>query len=839
MDHTTRDLFPALVIQLSREQSGTPSIQESNESLEAREAREYESPIPAGVVHPVASVHLTDGDNGPASPVPNQQIPSGSEYEASSSPPSPKSPRPIIRSHRITDQAPSTPVRPTRVRYFLGENSQKSLPAASPTGPSGNTASSVTTRNRQNTDTDSANAKGRPKNVTPITTPGLKIVVKKPYDATLDSRTDSKSANTKGRPKDVNPVTNTTTPRLKLVLKRPRKATPDSRTASDFTNANNPPNNATPNAPRRIRLVINKKPRQSIMGSNPPTVPLDPVSNEYPSSSANPGDQPSNIDSDQLKPTANTSVESSFVPGSHMDPPKSSTFSTSHRSSSEHDEASSSINPTSELPTTSASPRSRSSSGEAPFGYSGYRSPLRDYVFSTPPDPSTDPPRDPEPDPSMDHSTAPNMDPYQPYHPAVMSGITPFEDPNVLPSTFMYPDETPNNNWTTDPMGVYTPEEFERIIASEQEVLREMSDPHADPPHVYAWEEQQRMRSLAPDVLAAEMKAAIDEIEAANAGDESLQPGYWNSIGPPQPYPTEPDAPESSLTQHPPARLESDEPARTESSSAQDISPDPREMSEVPSQTLQSVEETYQASAVKHARHSSPKTKSSIPDLSTTASARTSISVQRRSTSSTVKTTSPPSTSTSTRRRSKNQPVTPAPASTSPRRSSRINKAELATPEAPITVSPRRLRSSDVNPSSSTKKFGKGNATPDSWETAPIADKMLSQMKETTTMSWVRITTAWNDNRAAEDDLMTWRALSKRWARIKEKIGVWPGFDHVLLDNLREFDSELDNDGFVQVAEFVSAELGWEIPAEVCQGRYEFLKSSGKLNLKGKGKARK
>ncbi|KAJ5501892.1 hypothetical protein N7463_004766 [Penicillium fimorum] len=573
------------------------------------------------------------------------------------------------------------------------------------------------------------------------------------------------------------------------------------------------------------------------MGSNPPTIPPNPVSNEYPSSPAKPSDQSSNIDSDQLKPTANTFVQSSFVPESNMDPPKPSTFSKSHGSPSDYDEASTSISPTSELPATSASPNAHSNSDEAPFGYSGYRFPLRDYVFSTPPDPSTNPPRDPDLDPSMD----PYMDPPQPYGSAVMSGIIPFEDLNALPSTFMYPGETSDNSkWANDPTGVYTPEEFERIIASEQEVLREMGDPHADTSHVFAWEEQRRMRRrLAPDVLAAEMKAAVDAIEAANAGDERLQPGYWNSIGPSQSYPTEADAPESSLTQHPPDRLESDEPAHTESPSAQATFPDHREMSEVPSQTPQSVEETFQASSVKLSRHSSPKTKSSTPDLSTTGSARTSVSVQCRSISSRVKTTSPSSTSTSTRRRSKNQPVTPAPASTPSRRSSRISlKAGLGTPEPRVTISPRRLRSADVNPSSSTKKIGKGNATPDSWETAHIADKMMSQLKETTTMSWVDIATTWNNNRPAQDDIMTWRALSKRWGRIKEKIGVWPGFDEVLLESLREFDSELDNGGFLQIADFVSAELGWEIPAAVCQGRYEFLKDSVELNLKGKGKAR-
>ncbi|KAJ5501891.1 hypothetical protein N7463_004765 [Penicillium fimorum] len=146
MDHTSRDLFPALVTQLSRETSGTPSIQESDDSLNARA---NESPTAAGFVDPAASVHLTIyRDNEAASSVPNPQIPSGSEYEASSSPSSPEAPRRNTRSRRITDQAPSTPVRPTQVRIFLGETSQEHLPAASPTVSSGNTPAFIITRNR-------------------------------------------------------------------------------------------------------------------------------------------------------------------------------------------------------------------------------------------------------------------------------------------------------------------------------------------------------------------------------------------------------------------------------------------------------------------------------------------------------------------------------------------------------------------------------------------------------------------------------------------------------------------------------------------------------------------
>ncbi|OQE36017.1 hypothetical protein PENCOP_c012G05812 [Penicillium coprophilum] len=672
--------------------------------------------------------------------------------------------------------------------------------------------------------------------------PELKLVVKKPHDASTDFRTDSNSANANKCPTD---VASTTTPRLRLVLRRPREATPDSSPGSDSTNENKHANSVTPIPTRRIKLIVNKRSRQSTLNSIPSTVPPDPVSNDYSSPSANPEEQPSNINSDQLNHTKKTSVEFSFAPGSNMDPPKPRTFSTSHGSSSDYDEASTSINPTSELPASSASSKSRSSSGEAPFGYSGYRSPLRDLVFSTPPDPSTNPPMDPELNSSMDASMDPYMDPYQPYDSGAMLGITSFEDPNVLPSAFMYSEEViGSGNWTTDPISVYTPEKFEHIIASEQELLREMADPHADPPHVAAWEDQRRVeRYINLNGLAADMKAVVKEMEAEHADDETLQPGYWNSIGPPKPYPTEPDAPDSSLPEHPPAHpptsFKFDEPAHTEFSSTQKAtSADLRESSEVSSQTLQSVE-AYPDSAVKRVRHSSPKTKSSTSEQSTTASARTSASVQRRSASSRVKNPTPSSTSTTTRRRSKEQPVTPVPTSTSSRRRSRTSmKPELGTPEPPVTVSPRRLRSSGVKPSSSTKKIGKGNATPDSWETAPVADKMMSQMKETKT-SWMEITTTWNNNRPAEDDIMTWRALSKRWGRIKEKIGTWPGFDEVFLNTLREFDSEPDDNGFLQIADLVTAELGWEVSATACKNRYKTLKESGGINFKGKGRARK
>lgn len=549
----------------------------------------------------------------------------------------------------------------------------------------------------------------------PVATSRSKLLVDEPReDSTPESDTTSDSTNESESSKDVTPVT---TSRLKLLVNEPRKeSTPESDSTSDSTSASESPKDATPIATTRLKLFYKPKSRQSTRDSIPSTVPSDPVSSEHLSSPTDTGNQSSN-----------------------MNPSTPSAESTSHESSSDYEE-STSINATSELPATSESPKPHSSSDEAPSRDAGYLSPL-DFVPSTPPNPAMNPSLDPSMDPSMD----PYMDPYQPSDPAVMPGSTPFEDLNVFPSTFMYPEEAPDyNSVPIDPMGVYTPEQYARILASEEEVLREMADPHTDTPtYVYG----QRVEPHYTTV--ADLDRIFAEIEAASTGLDILRPEYWAAIGRDLPGP-----------------------------------------SQSASETLQSVEdaEAEPGSAKKRARHSSPKAESLTPEpeLSTTISARTSVTDQRRSTSSSKTKTASPPASTSTRRRSKNQVATPpAPTSASSRRRSKNKaKTEVATLEVPVTVSPRRLRSSDVMPSSSTKKNPKGNATPESWETAPIADKMMSQMKESS-MPWTDITAAWNENRNESDDQMTWRALSKRWGRIKDRIGPWPGFDvciHLTLD---------------------------------------------------------
>ncbi|CAG8173205.1 unnamed protein product [Penicillium nalgiovense] len=446
-----------------------------------------------------------------------------------------------------------------------------------------------------------------------------------------------------------------------------------------------------------------------------------------------------------------------------MDSPKPSALSTSQESSSDYDETSTSVNPTSELPATSTSPNPRSSSEEAPSRDAGHLSSTLDFVPSTPPNPSIDSSMDPSTDPSMNPYVNPHQ---QPLDSAIMSGINLFEDSNVLPSTFMYPEETPDqSNWTIDPMGVYTPEEYERILASEQEVLREMADPHTDDrTHLYSRRDETHYTTI------DDLDRIFAEMEEATAGMDFLQPEYWAAIGRDLPDPSQPGTLESDQLAQAPTTFE----------------------------TLQSVEEEDIGSATKRARHSSPKIKSSSPELSSTLSAGTSVSTQYRSASSKANITTPPATSASKRRRSKNRSVTPAPTASSSRRRSKASiKTETATPEpqATVTVSPRRLRSSDVMPSASasasTKKNPKGNATPDSWETASTVDKMMSQMKEMESVSWFDITATWNENRSDLDDEMTWRALSKRWRQSRIELDLGPvstyvfvcPFDHLNLDD--------------------------------------------------------
>ncbi|KAJ5926063.1 hypothetical protein N7516_007836 [Penicillium verrucosum] len=597
---------------------------------------------------------------------------------------------------------------------------------------------------------DSTNASESPKDVTPTVISRLKLVVNDPPE---DSTNASES------PKDVTPIA---IPKLKLVVNNPPEdSTSESDTSSGSANASESPKDVTPTATPRLKLFCKPKPRRSTLESIPETVESDPASSEHLSSPTNLGNQSSN-----------------------MDPHKPRAESTSYDESPK---------PSSSKPS--------SSSDEAPSRDAGNLSPLN-FV----PTPAMNSSLDPAMDPSM----GPYMDPYQPTDPAVMPGISPFEDPNVAPSTFVFPEETPDySSVPIDPMGVYTPEQYARILASEQDLLREMADMHTDTPtSVYDRRvEQQQYTTVADlDRIFAEMEAACDGIDI-------LQPEYWAAIG------RDLSGPSQSGV------LASNQPTHAQSAS----------------QTQQSVEKAEQGSAKRRARHRSRKAKSSTPEPSSMISTRTSVSNQRGSASSRTKTVSPPPASIQTSRDSKDQAATP-PAKTSKssrRRAKNKTKTEADTPEVPVSLSPRRLRSSGVMPTtSSAKKNPQGNPTPESWETAPKADKMMSQMKEAS-MSWSDITEAWNDNRNESDDEMSWRALSKRWGRIRERIGPWPGFDELLLDTLGAFNPKLDDDDFAQIANEVSSGLGWEVSSEACQVRYKALKESGKIDVKGKGRARK
>ncbi|KAJ5270751.1 hypothetical protein N7505_006509 [Penicillium chrysogenum] len=774
-DRTIRDLFPALVVGLERETSATPSVHDSDASF-----------------HPSQS----------PTPVNKQTLPAQDSIEV-------KAPTPPLGTSQTADLLLLDPHEFSLLQLKrILSTTYLQLVTLCLTIPVG---AFIPTLDPQITNTNS-NTEGR-KDASHIPAPRIRVVMRKgPREPTPDSDTVSESSK-KQHPKDVTPIT----PRTRIVITKKSRA--EGR-----------PNEATPTSTPRVRIVVRKRSREITEDSDTVSDPTsakgtkdvtpipshssqDSIHSTAPSDPRNPS---SYLESNLLNSAEETPVDS------NMDSPKPTALSTSQESSSDYDETLISVNPTSELPATSMSPNSRSSSEEAPSRDAGHLSPTLDFVPSTPPHPSSDSSMGPSTDPSMD----PNMVSHrQPLDSAVMPGNPSFEDPNVLPSTFMYPEETfDQSNWAIDPMGVYTPEEYARILASEQEVLREMADPHTDiATHLYSQTEDPYYTTI-NDLNRQEpryttiddMDRIFAEMEAATAGMDFLQPEFWAAIGRDLSSPSQPGA------------LESDQHAQAPTISG----------------TLQSVEETDLGSVPKRARHSSPKTKSPSPDLSSTLSVKTSVSMPSRSASSKAKSTTPPAMSASNRRRSKDQSVTPAPtASSSRRRSKASTKTETATPEprATVTVSPRRLRSSDVmpRPSTNTKKNPQGNATPDSWETAPTADKMMSQMKETESMSWFDITAAWNQNRSDLDDEMTWRALSKRWGRIKDRIGPWPGFDEALLDAFSQFNSKPDDESFAQIAEDISIQLGWDVSGAACQGRYDVLEEAGKIDLKGKGRARK
>ena len=505
-----------------------------------------------------------------------------------------------------------------------------------------------------------------------------------------------------------------------------------------------------------------------------------------------------------------------------MDPPKPSAEGTSHESTG--------IDPDMDLPDSPRPPTNY----EDPSYYTGYL----DYV------PSPPPPEFPYLDSCMDPSMDPWMDPYQPYYP-VEQGATPMEDPNVVPSTFTYPQRSPDHNeWTTDPVGVYAPDHYRNILSSEEELIRIMAGDDTK----LADELIERQREINKE----DADRAYAELEAATADLDFLQPGYR--------------ADEDR------ARIDRDLAELFGTTAPRSAN---RAQSQLPSETLPSVEKASpQNRQAKRARQrAEAKKKSSTPARSTparstparsiTASTRSSASVQQRNASSPkttteIETQTPPPASASTRRttsrksktktetktettipmstsaqhtsaKTNTEPETelrmPAPATT--RRTSLTNKAatdtkaETKTEDLPAKSTATRRRAAkklaDFEPSNppsitntqtetaapkaqepplptpaskqpvSGTKRPRGNKPPVSWEVASNADKMMSQMKQgDSATKWSEIGVAWNANRFDSDDEMTWRALTKRWGRIVDKIGPWPGFDvSTHLDPLR------------------------------------------------------
>ncbi|KAI2748048.1 hypothetical protein DTO013E5_3882 [Penicillium roqueforti] len=296
-------------------------------------------------------------------------------------------------------------------------------------------------------------------------------------------------------------------------------------------------------------------------------------------------------------------------------------------------------------------------------------------------------------------------------------------------------------------------------------------------------------------------------------------------------------------------------------------------------ETLPSVEEASPTSnrPAKRARRRATKKKSSTPVPSTSVSARTSASVQQPSaspkTTAEIDTETPQPASIKTRHASLKATVKPEiemppPASTATRRTSIRNKTEsgpstsASTSRRPANKSKLSYASGSSNPHSSTnsqtetavpgppqpsgaqqpasKRRRRGNKSPASWEEASKGDKMMSQMKQgNPAVRWSEVAEAWNANRFEWEDEMTWRAVTRRWGRIMDKLGPWPGFDAAILEALQQFGSQLLNDGhFVLIAQHVSEQIGWKVLSTACRYRYQDLKEAGKVDVKGKGRAR-
>lgn len=114
--------------------------------------------------------------------------------------------------------------------------------------------------------------------------------------------------------------------------------------------------------------------------------------------------------------------------------------------------------------------------------------------------------------------------------------------------------------------------------------------------------------------------------------------------------------------------------------------------------------------------------------------------------------------------------ATPSPEIGSARRT-RSMTAALSASVSPA-MSTRRLRSSNL--ASAVRTASPSDlADPESWASASVADKRLSQMKDAG-KDWAEITAMWNTETGKKK---TSQEMTKRWRRIKGKIGRWPGFD--------------------------------------------------------------
>lgn len=255
-----------------------------------------------------------------------------------------------------------------------------------------------------------------------------------------------------------------------------------------------------------------------------------------------------------------------------VDPPSNISASTEYFSSpAASEEDSSNVEMIQAQPAASRSDELFSNSDEQPVDVN----PLLPSAFSTPPEIAFEP----------------LMGNIAPFYPESAPTTSEFEDWNAPPSIAMYNAELLNHcDWTNDPIGAFTSEEYARTLASEQHVPRQVVNTHTDSP-AHMPVREHGIFPLINSRILAELDAINEAMEARRALNfSSMNPGHPSLPGsgppsppPPQYRPAQRDFDESAHLQSMPGHLVPSQATSTAPSPAaspvlpQAVSPAPKE----------------------------------------------------------------------------------------------------------------------------------------------------------------------------------------------------------------------------------------------------------------------